>query len=329
MFRRSVGLVALVSTLALTGCAGLKAHVTSGSSPATETEAPPVTRPSLSAGEKRVNYGDASIVVPANWRIVLPGVRPCGPGVTDNVVLLGTSGKEQPRCQAPSPQPTSFAHLESLPAHVPSGGAQQEINGHAATVIASGPSSATYIVPGLGIELVVVGSRAKPIANSLDWSTRYLVLHPGPTVVVPTGWHSVAYQGMSVRVPESWPLHRVGPKQGAPGCGSEFSAPAVLEGPPVVHRCGIVVSPAASVDGVWLQGPVRRSQVPTAAFAVVRVSPTRVFLDQRYDPAGVEPFLQLFVAARNGAMDAVIVGLGPHPAVARAIVASITTSSSE
>ena len=49
------------------------------------------------AGGMRVNYGDASIVVPFSWRTLLPGVTTCA----ENVVLLGNAVNSCPAEHAP------------------------------------------------------------------------------------------------------------------------------------------------------------------------------------------------------------------------------------
>jgi len=322
---------AVVGILVLGGCGAAGSHtLRSSNGQIASTTSSPATQAVVPAGYMRVDYASASIVVPAGWKTLLPGVTTCGPNATGNVVLLGNAAEGGPSCgSGRAAPPTSFARLQAIPARLPAG-TSQTINGQAATAVppttTGGP--AAYVFPRLGVDLEVAGPGANSIVASIGWSTRYLVLHPPTALRVPRGWGTATYQGVTIRLPRSWPLTKVGPAQGEPGCGADFSAPKLLEGPFFVHSCAVSFGPSPSVDGVWLQGQTGMSEAQVAAgsYKVLRSAPTKVLLDDSGDPMGMYPLLHLLVVTRSGSVDAVDVGLGADPAVAQAIIASITAT---
>jgi hypothetical protein len=275
------------------------------------------------AADMRVNYGNASIVVPASWRTLLPGVTTCA----EDVVLLGSAAGS---CGPAQPGgPTSFAHLQALPTRLPRG-TSQTINGHTAIVLAPSDGSRTYVFPGLGVELEVAGPDAYSIARSIGWSSRYMVLHDEGEVDIPPSWGTTSYQGVAVRLPRSWPLAKVGPAEGEPGCGADFYRPTLFEGPPFFQPiCPPVLAEPPLVDGVWLQGGAGLNQAQATADGYTALSGTRtkVYFAQGQDPMGLLPFLHLLVVTGYGSLVALDVGLGPDPMVAAAIIASITAAS--
>jgi hypothetical protein len=274
------------------------------------------------AGDMRVNYGIASIVVPASWRTLLPGWATCVEAVVFLGSAAGSCGPAQPG------RPTSFAHLQALPTAFPRG-TSQTINGHTAVVLAPSDGSRTYVFPGLGVELKVAGSDAYRIAHSIGWSSRDMVLNDMAHVGIPPSWGTTIYEGVAVRLPRSWPLAKVGPAEGEPGCGADFFTPKLLEGPVFFHTCGLVSAEPPLVDGVWLQGGAGLNQAQATADGYTALSGTRtkVYFAQGQDPMGLLPFLHLLVVTGYGSLDALDVGLGPNPMVAAAIIASVTATS--
>ena len=278
------------------------------------------TRPSRPA-TCGVNYANASIVVPANWQTLLPRVATCD----DDVVLLGNAVSS---CGAgQSARPASFAHLQGLPARLPRG-TSETINGQAATLVARSGGARTHAFAALGVELEVAGPHADSIVHSIGWSSRYMVLHAQAQASVPGGWGTTTYEGVAVRLPRSWPLAKVGPAEGEPGCGTDFSTPKLLEGPVFPHTCELVLAEPPLVDGVWLQGPsgLTEAQASAEGYQVLRYTPTKVYFAQSQDPTGLFPLLHLLVATQDGNLDAIDVAW-PDPAVAAAIIASITATS--
>ncbi len=317
--------------MVLAGCGGSRSRTISSGDAETTTldTAPTGTTTPVPAGHIRVNYGNASIVVPNKWQIFQPGVTTCDSSPIENVVLLGNAALGGPSCgSGASRASTSFAHLQGLPARTPNG-PHRTINGQAAIVLAAPASGiATYAIPALGVELEVEGAQAASIVPSLGWSSRYLALHPQTPVTIPQGWGTATYDGVTIRLPRTWPLTKVGPAQGEPGCGADFSSPQLLEGPVFGHTCGLSLGPAPLSDGVWLQGPsgMNEAELAGPGYTSLRTTPTRVFLDDSQDPMGVNPLLHLLAIGRGGAVDAIDVGLGPNPDVAAAIIASITAA---
>lgn len=316
---RSHLLGTLVAVLILGGC---------GRSASQTVATPSATQAAVPAGEMRVNYGNASIVVPADWQTLLPGATACGLSATDNVVLLGNAAEGGPLCgSGHSQSPTSFAHLEAIPSPLP-GGTSQTVNGQVAIRLAptAGTLTSTYVFPRLGVELEATGAQAESIVASIGWSSRYLALHPHSPVTIPSDWGSATYADVTVRLPRSWPLTQVGPAEGEPGCGVDFFAPKLLEGPLFVHSCGLSAGLAPLVDGVWLQGQagLTKAQVAAGGYAALGGIGVKVFIDDSEDPMGIDPVVHLLVVTPNGNVDGIDVGLGPDPTVAGSIIASIT-----
>jgi hypothetical protein len=74
-----------------------------------------------------------------------------------------------------------------------------------------GPNDLTlfsYYVPDLGVEVIANGHMARRIIDTLTSSPRTEALAPGPAPPIPTAWHTVAFEGMSVSSPRSWPVTR-------------------------------------------------------------------------------------------------------------------------
>ncbi|HWG72996.1 MAG TPA: hypothetical protein VG184_02960 [Acidimicrobiales bacterium] len=322
---------ALAGILVLGGCGAAGSQTLRSSNGQTgTTTSPPASQAAVAAGYMRVDYANASIVVPASWKTLLPGVTTCGPNATKDAVLLGGAAEGGPSCgPGQAAAPTSFARLQAIPARLPAG-TPQTINGQAATVVPPTTPGAppTYVFPRLGVELEVAGPQTNSIVASIGWSTRYLVLHPPTALTVPHGWGTATYQGVTIRLPRSWPLTKVGHAQGEPGCGADFSTPELLEGPVFAHSCAVSLGPPPSVDGVWLQGHTgtTETQLGAGRYEALRSAPTKVFLDDSADPMGADPLLHLLVVTRSGSVNGIDVGLGPDPAVAQAIIASITAT---
>jgi hypothetical protein len=320
-FRARLGVTWIAGALIVGGCGGAATHHDQTAS--SETAIP--------TGDLRVNYGNASVVVPATWQVLEPGATICGPTAVDNVVLLGNATESGPACgPGESHVPISFTRLEALPAQYVSG-TPRTINGQTAILLspsaapAAGPGVLSYAFPHLGIELAASGPASTSIVASIGWSSRYLVLHTEPPVGIPADWGTATYADVTVRLPRSWPLSQVGPAEGEPGCGADFSSPKLLEGPVFGHSCFGSAGESPLVDGVWLQGSagLTAAQVAAGGFTLLRSTPVRVFINDIGDPVGLDPLLHLLVVTPDGNVDGIDVGLGPDPRVAATIIASI------
>jgi hypothetical protein len=216
-----------------------------------------------------------------------------------------------------------------LPTRLPRG-TSQTINGHTAIVVGPSDGRRTYAFPGLGVELEVAGPDDYSIAHSIGWSSRNMVLHDVGEVDIPPSWSTTSFQSISVRLPRSWPLAKVGPAEGEPGCVADFYRPTLFEGPPFFQpMCPPVSGAPPLVDGVWLQGGagVNQAQATADGYTALRGTRTKVYFAQSQDPMGLHPQLHLLVETGYGNLDAIDVGLGPDPRVAAAIIASITITS--
>lgn len=294
------------------------------------------------AGWVRVDYANASIAVPAGWDI-LWGDRAISPE-PNNAVFLGKTPFFPPSTGGPvvpsgsQPPPTSFAGLSTLSGNPPTG-TPVETNGHAGVRIAdANPTvSAVFAYPDLGVMLVVAGPEANRIASTIGWSTSYLASHPASNVSVPSGWKSIDYDGVNFKVPPTWPVQDL--TRGSfinPGqCGgNEFARPQVYEGSSsAAAGCPAVMSTASQgVDGVWVRPyPLPGGQFPPAGSISGPVNDKLfVFLpDSAFDD--LQPVLHVLVGLPSTSPDylshsAVVIdiGIGPDPAVAQGILASLS-----
>lgn len=293
-------------------------------------------------GWVRVDYGNASIAVPAGWDI-LWGDRSVSPE-PNNVVFLGKPAFFPPSTGGPvvpsgsQPPPTSFAGLTTLSGNPPPG-TPVETNGHAGVRIAdiNPMASAGYAYPDLGVMLAVAGPEANRIASTIGWSASYLVSHPATNVPVPSGWKSFDYDGVNFKVPPNWPVQDithgnfVNPGQ----CGGkEFVRPQVYEGSSsAAPSCPAVMSTASQgVDGIWVRPyPLPDGQFPPAGSISGPVN-NRLFVflpGSNFDD--IQPVLHVLVQLPstspyylNESAVVIDIGIGPDPAIAQGILTSLS-----
>jgi hypothetical protein len=301
------------------GTAGFARPVATG---LTTTTLPGLSTP---AGQQRVSYGQASIAVPANWQVFVPlapGAETCH---DTQVVLLGYPSIQSPCSSAGSGQSPDDAQLLSLPRDHPSGPVQM-INGFQAIDECANGSNGScstgariFYFPQLDVMLYTVGRDASSIAHSITWSSRQLVVNAQSAgMQIPSGWQVVTSQGITLQVPPSWPVHHT------LFCDPYFQNPAVYEGQVTGASCGGHTAVYNSVDGVWLVAAQPGTSTPPSPNEVVlRATPQRLLLA----PAefATDPILALIAVTREGMSLELYVGIGPNPAIAAEIIASIST----
>jgi hypothetical protein len=81
-----------------------------------------------------------------------------------------------------------------------------QINGNTVYEYRCSHCETTYIAPSLGAELTGGGPFFERILHSLTYSPRASALAPGPAPSVPTSWRRVSFGGVSIAVPQSWPI---------------------------------------------------------------------------------------------------------------------------
>ena len=276
-------------------------------------------------GWTRVNYGRASVAVPPQWRVA--GASNCSGYL--NIVYLG-EGSESPECaNYVTPTQAVFVTLTPLQGS-PAPGTAVNINDHQA--IREPVSSTNRVVsevvefPDLGLQYESFGSIGNQIAGTIGWSAGYLALHPGQPVSIPSGWRTIHYRGVDLKVPASWPARTINSATVSPGAcdNTEFVQPEVVEGNGFEPACAVVVAAAASqgTDGIWIRPDVAGLATPPGSLTL-RLNGPEVDLvgqDQQYG----EGVLSLIVTPINGHPVDVDIGIGSDSAIAQAILASIS-----
>jgi hypothetical protein len=161
-----------------------------------------VDRAATPRGWVPVDYGAAQISVPADWVVVVGGC----PDSPDGTVMLGLSHDNCPLFGSNWPV-VRITPLSRSPASTPT-----RLNGIRAYLYPyRGPGQVSmYQVPSLGVEVTASGPLAARITATLTHSPRAVALAPGPIPPAPRSWHRLAFGGVSMAVPRSWPVERSG-----------------------------------------------------------------------------------------------------------------------
>lgn len=288
------------------------------------------------AGYARVDYGNASIAVPAGWPVLYSGESICPP--PQSAVLLGeTNG-----CGlAGSSEPAEFARLTALTS-APVASTPVTTNGHAGLLwdsknFASAFGERVYSYPDLHVTLTVLGPQADTIAQTIGWSAQYLVLHPTGPVTVPAGWKETTFGGITFKTPPAWPAVTIDPHSGSNPAqceAPEFPSPVVDEGQSLggfAVSCPFILPKAtAGVNGIWVRPYVDTGSSPPAGSTVLEKSGAlQVLLLAPVDRPNVQPVLQLqlSILGNNHRVDGVAMDIGiGDPATAQEILSSISTT---
>ena len=273
----------------------------------------------------RVNYGRASVAVPPEWRVA--GASGCGGYL--NIVYLGGGG-ESPGCaNYVTPTQAVFVTLMTLQGR-PAPGKAVNINNHQA--IQEPVSNTNRVVseviqfPDLGLQYESFGSITNQIAGTIGWSAGYLALHPSQPVSIPSGWRTIHYEGVSLKVPSSWPARKMDSSSVNPGAcdNTEFVQPEVLEGSGFEPACAVIAAATTSqgADGIWIR-PDRAGLAAPPGSNLLRQHEPEIDLVGQAQPYG-QGVLSLIVTPPNGHPVDLDIGIGPDPAIAQAVLASIS-----
>ena len=149
-----------------------------------------------------VDYGDARLFVPADWKVTAGGC----PGSAPAWVEVG--GPYKQTCTG---TPSTFIDIssftgphEATPARV--------VHGYSLYAVAGNPD--TFVVPALHATIDARGPLRDEALATLAPSSRLIALtYHGP---VPNGWNEVGYAGITVSYPPAWPQQAVASCGGVP-----------------------------------------------------------------------------------------------------------------
>ena len=272
-----------------------------------------------------VDYGDARLWVPADWSVTAGW---CPLRTARGWIELGGPYKET--CSwSPASRNHVVDHVEVTPLTDTTnvGTIKQVINTYSVfSPLSHGPGS-YYSVPALHVTIALsFGPTGHRVLQTLAPSARVIALDAAAQPV-PTGWQRVAYGGISVAAPSSWPAQLVAGQTG-PAC-EQLGKQRVWAGPPnLTVQCGPMITPPVPTDGVWLDHfPITGGgSGPSAALRGTwgsRVK-VRLFSDPRnYVASTPELRLEVTVDEYSSELD---VGLGRDGRIAKAILQSISAS---
>jgi hypothetical protein len=267
-------------------------------------------------GWRIVDYGDARLAAPPGWTVAgLPqGSSGCPP---DKRVGAFIYRAYQTTCTSVLVEPIYPGPLPPRPART--------IHGFKLYLVTDDVLLVSYSVPELGVTLTIHGvDTAQSVLDTLTSSSRRVALGPGGAPAVPRDWRAVTYGGITLQVPPTWPIARLGSNTVAPGAcfAQTFLNPEVYLGNgsnPSIVKCfvlplGRIMMPT---DGVWISAPT--PQRPHSYATSLVVNGLRLWVDTSTDP-------RLTIQPQRGdtELPALIqIGLGPDPSVARTILYSI------
>jgi hypothetical protein len=288
--------------------------------PSWEGQASPALH--VPSGWRAVTYGDVQIAVPAGWQVVDAAGRSCGATAGTPAVVLGTP----PAGGLPCPATTRYlVWARPAPANTRTGAAVS-VDGLSIATVASTTSvlvqgaQVTYLVRAFGVELTVASAWARSVIATVSPSARYVVARPGLLPYTPSQWRQVGLDGVSLRVPPTWPVVTRGPvlcDELTPWTSSEANIGPRLN----VRSCG---TPAGQrlVAGAWL---FASNGKPPASWGVVvgdfqvRGGTVQVFAG---DPAATWVPV-LVTPSGHGTPVGLWLGVGSDGVIARDILASI------
>ena len=275
------------------------------------------------------DVGRVRLWLPSRWRLVsascLPGSKmmcapSCPPGADDTINVAPYA-----RVLGCSTVDRGVSSVWVAPRRLGSGRATWRRLG-------IGHGSVVVQVPALGVTLYGFSPAGARVAEAFGASTLERVLTATLPVAVPRGWRRVAYGALSVEVPPRWPVrHLNGSNFMDPGaCGTgDFSTPTAVTGFSLITPMCPRFTPdvvlrwlAHPVDGAWLQAP---GTWLDGASVAVRHSHGMV-VDLRAAPSLQGSNALQVVVVDHGARGDLVLGLGPTPRIAEAILSSLRLS---
>lgn len=211
-----------------------------------------------------VDDGDAQLSVPANWSLTLGSC--VSPTAAGTIMLKGQVQSGFVFGAVPPCFPTETAAARTSPVvqvgpigpSAPTAGAPLVVHGIVVDVTGtacalSGPCPSWYVVPSLGVEIVVdeVPGTPSHVINTLTESPRAVALARGPAPAVLARWHRVSFGGISVAVPAAWSIQHT--SNWSAGCGQ---SDLVMYEPGVILDSGATDhAPSCAAVGVGGEPP--------------------------------------------------------------------------
>ena len=187
------------------------------------------------------------------------------------------------------------------------------------------PGWVFYGVPKLAVQIATRGSLGLPILHTLAPSARAISLDP-TFETVPADWRTFTHDGVSLRIPSSWPVVTPDALCGAPIGNSEvlLVKPNILFAP-----CPFEIPKAADAahDAVALYLTPHNSNAPSPTGTPIerlQHSPTTITI---YAEPGDPNALDLFVRKTGSKVTHVLtLGLGRDGRIAGGVLASFTAT---
>ncbi len=265
-------------------------------------------------GWQPVDYGNARVWVPGDWKISPPGFGECGASYVKEVFIDPPAEK----CAQQIAPNAAFITIHTLTS-VAETGPTRTINGYQVIVPDTPP---LFLVPQLGVSLFIQTNESlrEEILATVGPSSRAAVLAPGAAPPPPSDWQTVTYSGLTVRVPPSWPVADINSTSTFDECHQIFHQSSVVLGsPPVFPPCPTwgVVAPG---DGIWLTTGSTGFNGPTPEHSLSLHNGLRT---QVFDPSEANTF----VIDIDANPVEIILGLGVDPTIARTILYALATAS--
>jgi hypothetical protein len=308
--------------------------------------APPPSRPTSSVtlpqapsvgGSVAYDYLRLRLWLPSGWTT---STSTCHS--TNQVVYFPANYSSGPALSCTLQLPSDTVVVLPFHGSIAASTVQTRVNGFAVSKLAQGPASSTWEVPSLQVQLVVSGGSAQKVAGTLEASPLQEILTGSFPTPVPSTWQSVTLDGFQARVPAGWPTHQIVVTTTGNSTSIAGLPPGVC-GPPVFHvpsvylgaNPGISCPPILETkdpptdDGLWLQTSSNTvplsTQLGTSSSnnaadpqRLVSIGTAQALISAQ---SGDSVYVEIDAAGKR--IDAVI-GLGPNPAIAEAILSSIT-----
>ena len=290
------------------------------------------TRPAVGSSEVRVNFGAASVVVPRSWVVLLPGEVNCS---NRSVVALGDRPAGNTACpsEAPAPSEPTTVSISALTPAIAARGSESptSFNGHAGYALTGGSLAyqEEYAFPDLGVLVGATGPRRSLVLDSIDWSDRQLALAyaANHATQTPKGWKTIAYDGVMLSVPSTWPVHVLGhnelPPDACTGLGIRTNTVLEGSGNSLTHGlCRARRQPPIGRDGIWIRtarGTRLPLEDPSGPVVIIGSAPVHLGEAPRDDYL---PQIQLRAVVNRTQVE-ITVGLGVDPTTAGQILASL------
>jgi hypothetical protein len=272
------------------------------------------------SGWAPVDLVGARVFVPSGW------TRPAHGSCIGNpaaVGMVGVGTLPNAPCDPSQYSVTAQAAALIASSDKPGGRPSFTIHGYDVYDIASPrPGWVFYDVPKLTVEIATRGSLGLPILHTLAPSARDIGLDP-TYETVPTNWRTFTKDGVSLRIPSSWPVVTPDALCGAPVGNSEvlLVKPKVLFAP-----CPFEIPKAADAahDAVALYLTPHNPNAPSATGTPVQRLQHHSTTITIYAEPGDPNALDLFVRkTRSKVTHVLALGLGRDGRIAGGVIASL------